>query len=128
MTRKSSEAELICKMGIIEASGDSVRVLMVGAKGEHSIMDIDSIKFPSSMAPIPGYVYEVDYYGRFFSVLGRAPDKVFNFDISLPAEVVFQAAGLGDSEEQAKQVCEKYLKDQAIIQKIRFPHDVKLIK
>lgn len=116
-----------CKMGILEASGDLVRVLMVTEKGEHSIMDIDSIKFPSSMAPIPGYVYDVDYYGRFFSVLGRSNEKVFSFDLTVPAEVVFGAAGLGEDEESAKESCRKYVTDQKILQKIRFPHDINLL-
>lgn len=116
------------KMGILEVDANYVKVLLVSPKGEHSIVEIDTIKFPQGVNPMPGQVLEVDYMGRFFSVLGKLPDKVFKFTLDLPATVTVDAAAIGADEASAKAAATEAMKKAGDVRRLRFPNDVRINK
>lgn len=116
------------KMGILEVQADYVKVLLVNPKGDSSIVEINSMKFPQGINPLPGQVLEVDYYGRFFSVLGKTAEKVFSFTLDVPATVVVDAAAIGTDEEAAKAATIVAMKKAGDVRRLKFPYDVKVNK
>jgi hypothetical protein len=116
------------KMGILEVGADYVKVLLVSPKGDHSIVEVASMKFPQGISPVPGQVLEVDWMGRFFSVIGKTADRVYSFSVDLPATVTVDAAAIGTDEEAAKTSAINAIKKMGDVRRLKFPYDIMVNK